>query len=268
MPGGTLVVLDGLGAVAIALAAATCGGLAHAWESPLATCTILGCAAILAPFLAVASITTSLGVVCCAPVAFGGVACAYLPSVLRHLFFLTVGMAVRLFESEPALLLRKAAAANPAAAVLVVGGLLAISPLLLLLGAIGAFWYLVFLPVTAPLTLYVCYNHLPAGPSVFFQELRAKRHPYDESVYSGYYDGYSTVGSSSRTGPSGRAGRQQSAAGRAERMRTRDTEGDASDALTSPPPSEFYAESQATGVGADGDDSVGTHTPRPSRELP
>lgn len=245
-------VLDGIGAIAIALAAAICGGIAQAWESPLATCTILGCAAILMPFLVVASIATGLGVVCCAPIAVGGIACAYVPALARQLAFMAIGLTARLLETPTAVQLRSAAVANPGLALFAAGGLIAASPLILVVGAIGLFWYLLLAPLTVPLTALLLYNRIsslrPGGGLVASSPPPTKRARWDGSLYSGYCgsgDGCSTLGSSSmRTGPSGHAHR-----------RAHDCDCAASDALTSPPPSEF-AESQATGAGADDFDDV------------
>jgi hypothetical protein len=247
-------VLDGIGAIAIAIAAAVCGGIAQAWESPLATCTILGCGAILTPFLIVASIATGLGVLCCAPIAIGGIACAYVPALARQLTFMAVGLVARLLETPAAVQLRSAAVDNPGMALLAVVGLLIASPLILIMGAIGLFWYLLFAPLTVPLTALFLYNRISSmrigGGLVADSPPHTKRARWDDSLYSGYCgsgDGCSTMGSSSmRTGPSGRADRT---------VHRRDCDGAASDALTSPPPSEF-AESQVTGAGADDIDDV------------
>jgi hypothetical protein len=265
-------VLDGIGAIAIALAAAICGGIAQAWESPLATITILGCGVILTPFLVVASIATGLGVVCCAPVAVGGLACAYVPAIARHLTFMAVGLIARLLETPTAIRLRSAAIANLGAALLIAGGMLAASPIIFIVGAIGLFWFLLFAPLTVPLTAILLYTRFSSLQPVLGLVAAAsppptKRARWDDSLYSGYCgsgDGCSTLGSSSmRTGPSGFAGgaahRRAHAGGAAHRRahaggaaHRRAHAGDcaASDALTSPPPSEF-AESQATGAGAD-----------------
>ena len=242
-----LELLDGLGALAIALAAGVCGTVSTLSGSPLALVSLALCASILSPFLLVSSLALSLGLLCCLPVIVSALAFAAAPYVARGAAHIALSALGTL--KTPLARLAAAAEAQPATAAMIAGGLLLFSPLLLLLGAIGLFWYLLFAPITLPLTVLLCYNWLPTVPTirqlVVGSPPDTKPQQWDDSLCSGYCasaDGCSTFGSSSmRTGPSGRV------------VRRHPEDCGASDALTSPSPSEL-AESQATGAGLDAAD--------------
>lgn len=148
--------LEFVGGMAIALAAAFCSGIAHVRTSPIALATIGVCGCILLPFVCLACVMVTIGFACCIPLVLIGIACASVPVLVRRL-----RIAAGLANSKMSVV-SEFVQDNP---LLVTGAglmLLPLSPVLLIGGAFGAIGYFFFAPVTIPMTLLVLWRFLPA----------------------------------------------------------------------------------------------------------
>mmetsp|Transcript_16814 Transcript_16814/g.36426 ORF Transcript_16814/g.36426 Transcript_16814/m.36426 type:complete len:218 (-) Transcript_16814:302-955(-) len=186
-------VIDSAGALVIAVFVSLCSIVAQVQHSAIGVCTLSICGAILTPFIFVGSLILGLGVMCCIPVIIIGVGIVWLPT-LAHVVVETlsrrtrrltswVPSAKRLMHEQPMLV---------TGAVL---GVLMLSPLVVGVLLLACFWYLLFAPVTLPLTVYVCWkitsatkrhvkagdHHLPLKPLGGGKE--AKRPVYEDDHF-------------------------------------------------------------------------------------
>ena len=69
--------------LSIALAATACTAIANLRNSPLALITICCSTAVMCPFVLIAGAIMGFGLLCCMPVVLIGLACAWLPTILR-----------------------------------------------------------------------------------------------------------------------------------------------------------------------------------------
>ena len=140
--------LDMVGGVCIALAAAACSGMAHARSSPTAWPTLIVCAVIISPFAFFAGLVMLVGLLCCSPIVFIGVCCAWAPMLLQK------AQALSQSAVRGATGIVEFAQENP---IIVTGVGIAALPLLPLLVAglaVVALGFVVFAPVTFPATAY------------------------------------------------------------------------------------------------------------------
>ena len=153
-----------LGAFSVALSAVAYRGvsriLTQAWASPMLACTLAACGMVLTPFLFISLVMTGLGLLCCAPVALLALCGTLLPSALRQLTSGAVGLTQSGVVAHALSSAKAFAVERPVQSVALVGGVMTASPLVLLLLAVGAFWYIVLFPLTVPLTLYLGYTRL------------------------------------------------------------------------------------------------------------
>ena len=75
--------LESVGSLSIALAATACTAIANLRNSPLALITICCSTAVMCPFVLIAGAIMGFGLLCCMPVVLIGLACAWLPTILR-----------------------------------------------------------------------------------------------------------------------------------------------------------------------------------------
>ena len=170
-------ILESVGAVAIAFAAAFCSGIASVRTSPIALATVVVSGFVLLPFVCLACVTVTIGVACCVPVICIGVACASVPVLVRRLRLASALATSRLSGVSDF------ARENP----LLVGGvglaMLPLTPVILIGGALGAMGYFFFAPVTIPATIALLWRFLPRDEAPAAAEAMG-RGPQTASVHS------------------------------------------------------------------------------------
>ena len=75
--------LETVGSLTIAVAAAACTGIANLHNSPLALLTICCCGVVISPFALIAGAIMCFGLLCCLPVVLIGLTIAWLPTIVR-----------------------------------------------------------------------------------------------------------------------------------------------------------------------------------------
>ena len=154
-PRRTEQVLETVGSIAIGLAAALCSGIMQLSSSPFAIATLVTCGCVLLPFVCLALLTLTVGLMCCVPLVLIGAACACIPALVHHARIAAhlAGTGCRRVADY--------AKENPAA---VAGFCLASLPLLPVItigAALGALGFLFFAPITIPATLFLLWRWMP-----------------------------------------------------------------------------------------------------------
>ena len=156
--------LEVLGGVAIASAAAGWSALMAVRSNRAALITVSICAIILTPFLLLAAIVVGLGMLCCLPILVAGITIAWAPTIMRAvqsgagaLHELVGTRGKQLWESDAVQQVLDYMRTHPLVALGCGAGLISCLPVIAFITVVALCMFVLFSPVTVPLSLFTYY---------------------------------------------------------------------------------------------------------------
>lgn len=157
-------VLEVLGGVAIASAAAGWSALMAVRSNRAAMITVSICAIILTPFLLFAAVVVGLGILCCIPILFAGITIAWAPTIMHAvqsgagaLHGLVGTRGKQVWESDAVQQVLDYGRTHPLIALGCGAALISCLPVISFIVVVALCMFVLFSPVTLPLSLFTYY---------------------------------------------------------------------------------------------------------------